>query len=856
MPQKTTSLSPTWSVLTSYDQQHLSRIALPLGGIGTGTVSLGGRGDLRDWEIMNRPAKGFKPANTFFALYAKPKNQPAVTRALEGAIAPQEYEGAFGSTVPNHGLPRFRHCSFHAAYPFGQVVLTDPDVPLDVRLEAFNPFIPANAERSGIPIAVLRFVLINKTAQPVTAAVCGNLENYIGRDGSSGAPSHNTNAFATETFGSGPAHTLQGILLRSSGVDLCAEQFGTIALTTLATSGVTFRTAWADLSWGDSLLDYWDDFSDDGALEQRLSSVENPHASLAVKLNVPANATRQVTFLLTWHFPNRQIWSPKSGAGEANCVNGDCSNDPNRAGNYYTTQYLDAWDVAMRTAPVLHALEKETISFVNAFCSSDLPPVVKEAALYNLSTLRTQTTFRAADGRMYGWEGCGDKSGCCHGTCTHVWNYEQATAFLFGQLSQSMREVEFLDATIDNGLMRFRAALPFGSTSDWTGAAADGQMGCIMKLYRDWHLSGKDALLRSLWSKARKALEFCWIPGGWDADQDGVMEGCQHNTMDVEYYGPNPQMGVWYLGALSAAVRMARYLSDNDFAEKCERLFLHGSEWVDKHLFNGEYYEHEIRPPDSVDAIAPGLRLGMGALNLSEPDLQLGSGCLVDQLVGQFMGHVCGLGYLVNRKHVQTTLRSIMKYNYRPDFTSHFNHLRSFVLNDESALLMATYPRGRRPRRPFPYFNEVMTGFEYSAAVHMLYEGQHAAGLRVIRSIRDRYDGLKRNPFDEAECGHHYARAMASWAAVLALTGFHYSAVEQSMTFKAGNGQHFWSTGYAWGTCTISQDAKKSKVFLLVLGGSVQFRTLGLTGFGSVQYPKGKELRAGQSLTAYATAES
>ena len=156
----------------------------------------------------------------------------------------------------------------------------------------------------------------------------------------------------------------------------------------------------------------------------------------------------------------------------------------------------------------------------------------------------------------------------------------------------------------------------------------------------------------------------------------------------------------------------------------------------------------------------------MGAADPSEPVLQLGAGCLVDQLVGQFLAHVCGLGYLVAADKVKQTLNSIMRFNFKKNMYGHFNHMRSYVLNDESALLMATYPRGNRPARPFPYYNEVMTGFEYTAAVGMLYEGELDDGLRCISAIRDRYDGQRRNPFDEAECGHHYARAMASWAAV------------------------------------------------------------------------------------------
>lgn len=380
-------------------------------------------------------------------------------------------------------------------------------------------------------------------------------------------------------------------------------------------------------------------------------------------------------------------------------------------------------------------------------CSSDLPAVVKEAALYNLSTLRSQTCFRTEDGRFYGWEGCCDTAGCCLGSCTHVWNYEQATAFLFGDLARSMREVEFLHATDDNGLMSFRVHLPLERAREFGKAAADGQMGCIMKLYRDWQLSGDDELLRRLWPRAKKALEFCWIEGGWDADQDGVMEGCQHNTLDVEYYGPNPLMQGWYLGALRAAAAMADYLGEEEFAHRCRDLFRRGSQWTDEHLFNGEYYEQQLRPPAANEAIARGLQVGMGAKDTTDPDFQVGSGCLVDQLVGQMMAHVCGLGYLLDKDNVRRTLQSIVQYNFQQDLFSHFNHMRTFALNDEAGLLMCTYPRGQRPRTPVPYFNELMTGFEYAASVHMLYEGMTDEGLRCIAAIRGRYDGRKRNPF-------------------------------------------------------------------------------------------------------------
>jgi non-lysosomal glucosylceramidase len=297
--------------------------------------------------------------------------------------------------------------------------------------------------------------------------------------------------------------------------------------------------------------------------------------------------------------------------------------------------------------------------------------------------------------------------------------------------------------------------------------------------------------------------------------------------------------------------QMAKHLGEKDFAESCYRLFRNGSRWLDENLFDGEYYQHRvIVPKDGL--VAEGLAWDMGAKDRSEPDLQLASGCLVDQLFGQFLAHVCGLGYLASQANVQKTLESILRYNRKSDFFGHFNHMRSYVLNDESALVMASYPRGDRPERPFPYFNEVMTGFEYVAAIGLLYEKEEDAGLRCLKAIRDRYDGRKRNPFNEAECGHHYARAMASWAAILALSGFHYSAVTGTLTFRATpeKSRTFWSTGHAWGTLDQTPRETDTQVELTVQGGRLKLSRLVLTGRGSTEESISRETGAGESYRA------
>lgn len=831
-----------WPVLRHYDKDHLVNIALPLGGIGTGTVSLGGRGELRDWEIMNKPGKKFSTITNgnqapFFAVYVKPKNKPAMTKALIGPVHPGEFLHYEGRPVNHHGMPRFTSASFDAAYPFGRVNLKDDLLPITVKIKGFNPMIPGNTDASSIPVAVLKYEITNNTDTEMDVSVCGTMRNFIGIDGRRQSKNwkgdlvyrgakDNQNSYREND-------KVKGIFMTSNGVDPKDSAWGTIALTTADKEIVTYRRSSIPDRWKNAILDFWDDFSADGVLTDKEKKVDdNPMASLAVKKTIPAHTSRTFTFYITWHFPNRLDWNHRWPFGNRGVI----------VGNYYTTVYKDAWDVIEKEAGHLDDLEAKTKEFVNAFINSDLPKVVKEAALFNLSTLRSQTVFRLPSGHLMGWEGVMDEAGSCYGNCTHVWNYENATAFLYGELAKTMRDVEMIYGTKDNGKMMNRVKLPLEDNYKIDHvAAADGQMGSIMRFYREWKLSGDNEWLKKHWPKVKAAMSYAWIERGWDGNQDGVEEGKQSNTMDVSYYGPNPQMQFWYFGALKATSQMAMAMNDKPFAEKCEQIFEKGSKWVDANLFNGDYYEHKITDPKTFQF------LDMSNPETKVPSFQLGSGCLVDQLAGQYMSHVCGLGYLAKKENVRTALKTIMKNNYVKRFDNVFNNMRSFVMGRESGLIMASWPKGRL-KVPFPYFAESMTGFEYTAAIGMLYEGQTEAGLRCVQSIRNRFDGEKRNPFDEPECGHHYARAMASWAAPLALTGFQYSGIDKSMEFDTKQGTYFWSNGYCWGIVNIKKSENKADAELKVLFGELELKTFSIKGFAGYNLKKTIKIKNGESL--------
>ncbi|WP_282123099.1 GH116 family glycosyl-hydrolase [Algibacter mikhailovii] len=236
-----------WPILKTYDQDHIQKIKMPVGGIGTGTISLTGRGSLEDWEIMNRPAKGFNPTlenrgpakqkGPFFAMYIEDGEGRKQTRLLEGPADEASYEGAWGANSNHHGLPRFGKATFKTAYPFGQVLLSDNDLPVEVIVGAFNPLIPGNVDDSSIPMAILNYSVKNTSEKDVIISIAGTIQNFIGFDGTRGKAIKNKNTYR-ESDG------VKGIHYTTAGVDPGSEQWGSMSFVSLNDEETTYRTAW------------------------------------------------------------------------------------------------------------------------------------------------------------------------------------------------------------------------------------------------------------------------------------------------------------------------------------------------------------------------------------------------------------------------------------------------------------------------------------------------------------------------------------------------------------------------------------------------------------------------------------
>lgn len=466
-----------------------------------------------------------------------------------------------------------------------------------------------------------------------------------------------------------------------------------------------------------------------------------------------------VPFAVAWHFPN-------------------LFRDGQRVGNYYARRFPSAVDVARYVRLELDRLTRDTRQWRDTYYDSTLPWWLLDRLHSTAANLATTTCQWWQNGRFWAWEG----GGCCHGTCGHVWNYAHTLARLFPELERSVREHQDFAEGIglqENGAIGFRG-------EGWSLWAGDSQGGYILKALREHQCAPDDTFLNRNWRAIKRATQFLIRE---DANGDGLIEGQQHQTYDENYFGANTFVGALYLGALRAAETMALEVGDTTFARQCREIFEAGSKLSVTRLFNGEYFIQEV--------------------DLAKhPDWQYGDGCLADQLFGQGWAHQVGLGYLYPDSTVRQALASIWKYCWAPDITAQNTAHppeRWFASKGDAGLFTCTWPRSRHlGPKSTRYRDELWTGIEYQVAGHMAWEGLLTEALALCRAVHDRYHPRRFNPWNEIECGDHYARALASWSVLTGLAGFSYHGPRGQLGFAPRlTPDHFRSvfTGAeGWGT--------------------------------------------------------
>jgi len=546
------------------------------------------------------------------------------------------------------------------------------------------------------------------------------------------------------------------------GVPATVEGYGTLCLAT-PYKKVSVNPAWTHRGR------FWADFVLRG-LPETASATPEPtppghtvNGALCATVELPAGSETVVPFVIAWHFPNH-FW------GEANI------------GNRYATWFADAPAVARYVVENLDRLLGDTRLYRDTLYSGTLPHYLIDAFGSQASIIRSQTCFWCADGTFAAFEGCGGNSGCCPMNCNHVWNYEQALAKLYPGIERDMRVTELDHSQWDHGGCAHRVRIPRPAAPDGDMPVADGQCGAVLKAYREYLQSPDETFTRQRWQRIRKAMEYAIRT--WDPNEDGVMEKPQFNTYDRDIYGHNTFVTSLYLGALRAAEELAKAFADTAAAQRFRAILDKGRAQCSSDLYNGEYY---IQKADNIN-------------------LGYGTGVWADQVVGQWWAHQLDLGYILPADQVRSALKAIFKHNWlwtQEGFEGTQRFLQ-FADGDDKALLCGSWPKGGRPADPILYRDEAWTGVEYQVAAHKIWEGQIEEGLAIVKGARERYNGIKRNPWNEIECGDHYARAMSSWSLLLAAQGYSYSGPRQSLGFaprlSPENHQSFFTTAEGWGS--------------------------------------------------------
>jgi uncharacterized protein (DUF608 family) len=777
-----------------YRGVRLNRVAFPMGGIGAGMICLEGTGALSEISIRNRPDVFNEPC--LFAAVHVDGATPAA-RVLEGPVPGWKVFGARGSAQGDggstFGLPRFADAEFTARFPFGTVSLGDPEMPLSVEITGWSPFLPDDPDNSSLPAIAVEYQFTNTSRRRVAAMFSFNARNFLPLDG------HDTH---------GVKAAAGGFTLWSAGADNLRWHDAAFQAT-VDDPSVQVDHAWFRGGWWDPLTMAWKDV-ERGTAAARPPITDgdpSPGGSLYVPFALDSGARRTIVLRLVWYAPQTNIRIGRDPVPPPD-------NMPDSEKYYrpwYAGRFSDVDAVGTYWRDHYQQLQAASRTFSDCFYDTTLPPEVVDAVSANLAILKSPTVLRQTDGRLWAYEGCADANGCCSGSCTHVWNYAQAMPHLFPSLERTMRETEFGPSQDDRGHQAFRSALPIRPLVHDEPAAADGQLGGIMRVYREWRISGDTAWLRGLWPRIRASLDYCIRT--WDPDHQGWTIEPHHNTYDIEFWGPDGMCTSIYLGALTAAVAMGKALDDD--VSQYATLLAAGTALANDQLFDGEYFIQRVEwktlhaaqngnDPFGLSGYSPEAR---ALFDTEGPKYQYGNGCLSDGVLGAWEALVTGVGQVLDPAKVTSHLAAVHRYNLKRNLADHSNPQRpSYALGDDGGLLLCSWPRGGALSLPFVYSDEVWTGIEYQVASHLILMGLVNEGLDVVRTCRDRYDGRVRNPFDEYECGHWYARALSSYALLQALSGARYDAVDRTLHLDPalkGDFRAFLSTATGYGTVGI-----------------------------------------------------
>lgn len=804
-------LSPEWykslyerGAAEVYTGKELAYIGMPIGGLFTGTVYFGGDGKLWLWDIFNENKEGIS-SKEYENWQGKKKVKPRDGANFIFPVSPEyPFEQGFGIRVKQGkntwekslDFKGFDDITFKGQYPIAEVTYRDSELPVAIDLQSFSPFIPLDVDASSYPATIMRFKATNTSNKKVSAELAGWLENAVLNN-----TRNNSEVTLVNTISEVSGNTILTCSAQTNAASLKQQRdFGNMSLSLLDAGHEVKAEAGTQVT-GSLLFPKNNEGKASAILGEQLCG------ALSKTIHLDPNETQEITFIISWYFPN--IILPKNKELERE-----------NKGRYYKKRFQNAQEVAEDIATKYEDLYRKTIAWRNSFYEeSTLPHWFLNRTFVNTSILATETCYLLDDDRFWAWEGIG----CCPGTCTHVWHYAQAMGRIFPELEKNLREkTDFVVIDDLSGGIDFRGGMANKN-------AADGQAGIVLRAYRDYQMSTNDEFLKKHWENIKLTLQYLINLDKEDGKANGTIYGEQHNTLDAEWYGNIPVITSLYLAALAASIEMAKVMNDTTAEEEYTAILEVGKKNIEK-LFNGEYFVQN-EDPNHKDAIG------------------IGSGCYIDQVFGQGWAHQVGLGQLYNKKMINSSLEALWKYNFVPDVGPLRASLspkingRPYAIAGDAGLVICTWPLGGKREDweshwQFGYFNECMTGFEHQVASHMIWEDKLDHGLSIVKAIHERYGAEKRNPYNEIECSDHYSRAMSSYGAFIAACGFTYNGPKGQLGFapkmNAENFKAAFTSAEGWGSIHQTRTATSQTNTVKMVDGKLNLREI------EVALPEGK----------------
>ena len=800
-------------------------VAMPLGGIGTGNVSICADGGLRQWQLHHLGNHRGDLPFSFFAVRVSQWEPPYdAVRVLQAPPA----SGTSTPLVTDNQVPHWqrellvRHrgvagTRFRATYPVAEIDYDD-DLPVRISLESFTPMVPLDVETSSLPVAMFTFTITNISDIHAHGWLGIGMQNPLGIDGSLApdgvrAPGYGGNVNRVVRAAVGDQRWTH-LVMENPSLDERHPGAGQVVVS----ADAPITTVLPHWSAPEQFLDFlrqrqpfgpheWADVPADAADPQPTGSWAqagpSPEGStwnggLAAQFDVEPGQTTQVRVSLAWRLPNRYVNFTQFGG-----VRPVRDLASQWLGNHYATRFPDAVGVAEHVQQRWHELRDATLGWTQTLQESGLRPDEVEHLAAQAAIVRSPTFFRVASGELYGFEGVqgasttmwsGDIGGSCPLNCTHVFAYAQGLAALWPELDRNMRETELDVMQAPQGFIPHRVILPTSLGQLWDRPiggpeepALDGMLASVLKVYQQVKGGVGQDWLHRYWPKVVLLLDH--VARKWDPERTGMLHGIQPSTHDIDLAGLNTFMGTYWLAALRAGEELARTMGDETRATDWRDRFETGSRAYDEALFTGEYYRQLLEPGDPEA-------------------FQWRDGCLSDQLIGQWWAHVLDLGYLFPQEHVRTALAAVVRHNLKRGFEGFEHPYRPYADGADPGLLRCSWPTGGRPEIPTRYCDEVWTGIEYQVAAHCEIEGLREDSRAILSGLWARYDGRRRNPYNEIECGDHYVRALSGWSVLAARSGARWDARTGTLTLARPTAGTSWPLllGSGWGSVRSGDD--------------------------------------------------